>query len=172
MAFGPWGGAAIEAGGNLLGGLYGGGGEQESKGSIVSPMQRLLQYTMMRNALTGNLGDMGGGTAFKQGQANFAQQAADRGISADSGAYQSGLANIAQQSQALDTNNLRDYMLNIAGMQQQVGPAAWGATQGIPTGALGAQYGAQGGPTAAAGGQQGVVDLMRRRMSGNSWQNT
>ena len=166
----PYGvGTAANALGGLIGGAFGGGGPQGSGGSIVSPMQRLMIYQLQKRALEGNLGDMGGGSAYRQGAANFSQQAADRGISPTSGAYQAGLGNIATQAGQLDQQNLMDRMLQIAGLNIQVGPERWKeAGAGIPTGELGKRFGAPGGEVAGAPAQQPqqVAEMFRRRLSG------
>lgn len=164
-------GTIANAGGNLLAGAFGGGGPQGSGGSIVSPMQRLMIYNLQRRALEGNLGDMGGGSAYRQGAANFGQAMEDRGVSPTSGAYMAGLGNIATQAGQMDQQNLMDRMLQIAGLQVQVGPERWKeAGAGIPTGYLGQQYGAPGGEVAGgpppAPATDSTSEMMRRRLAG------
>lgn len=166
MALDPIYGAGLQAIGNTLAGAYS-GQDPTGKTSVVSPMQRLLLYTLQRNAMLGNLGDFGGGTAFRQGQANFAQSMADRGIDPSSGVYASGLANIAQQAQSQDTNALRQYILSLAGTPvQTVNTSGWtNASGGIPTN----MGGTTAAPPAATSTQPSnpYLDVWKRRRTAN-----
>jgi hypothetical protein len=110
--------AAIQTAGNALQAGFS-GGDRGGQNSVASYVQLALIGDLQKRALTGNLGDMGGGTAFRQGQANFGQQMADRGVDPRSGAYMAGMGNVAAQAQQMDTNALRQYILGLAGTPVQ-----------------------------------------------------
>jgi hypothetical protein len=107
-----------QVGGSFIqGGMSGDNGP--GAGYVVDPRQFNMLSTLRDRAMRGMLGDMGGGTAFRQGQSNLAQMMADRGVRPDSGVYNAALANVATQAQQQDTQNLRDYMMGLANANVQ-----------------------------------------------------
>jgi len=87
---------------------------EELPGNLVvsNPMQWNL-YKMLKDAYTSGSGDYGLGSNIKAGMSNLQQMMADRGISPESGVYNSALSNMIAQATEADAASRRDYGLNL-----------------------------------------------------------
>lgn len=111
MAFG-WDDAAL-IGGSLLTNMSQ-PDQSQLPGNLVatSPTQFKMYDQLVQNFLSGG-GDYGYGSTMKSGNSQLQQFMADRGISADSGVYQSAMADLIAQSAATDASNRYNYGLNL-----------------------------------------------------------
>jgi len=98
-----------------LSGLFGGGGGDSSPGELVmtSPGGKYLLDKLIDQYARGG-GDFGLGASLKAGQGALTQMMGARGISPESGVYQSALSNMFANAIAQDAAARRMYGLQLA----------------------------------------------------------
>jgi len=104
-----------------MGMFSGGGGDpgQQGRAYMANPYASALQDQMQMQALQGNLGDTGFGSAVKQGKGQIQGMMSRYGISPQSGVYQGAMSNMIGTAAAQDSQNAYMRKLQAANMQKQ-----------------------------------------------------
>ena len=109
----------IGAGMNFLGNLIGGANEEPQQNSYyrVGSQPQLALFNRIMQAAGNGSGEFGFGQAAGQGMASLRQNMLNRGINANSGVYNSALAQMFANATGQDAGNRRNFAMQAAQMQ-------------------------------------------------------
>ena len=169
-------GAIVGGVGGMVSGIWGGGDQQQQTNydrlTYVNPYQQAMVQQMQQQAMAGNMGDMGFGSAVKQGKGQIQGMMSRYGISPQSGVYQGAMSNMIGTAAAQQSQNAYENMLRTAQLQTQYTMAP-GGVQGAnlelanPSGQD--PYASMGGSRGYYGQGKPVVPLYVPNTGGVSW---